>query len=293
MVNQALPPLSLPLPTRIWTGIAWFLASIALCLLNDVIVKAMGNRLPFYQMAFMRFFISALLLVPSISIGGIRMLHTKWLSRHLFRGIGLATATCLWFNGLHQVPLTTATAISFSIPLFIIIFARFFLQEAIGYHRSIATLLGFIGVICTLNLGQIDIPTQSLILVVATAIYAALDVVNKSMVGEESMLNMLFYSGAIGSLCLAPMAYMLWVNTTYLEVIGLLSLGACANLILYCIVKAYQVADVSYLAPWHYVEMMLSVAFGFLCFGEFPQPMTILGATIILGSICWMAKSEL
>jgi S-adenosylmethionine uptake transporter len=274
---------------KFWTGVAWFLVSIVLCILNDVLVKAMGTHLSFYQVGFSRLLVSTIVLLPALIGKGAACLKTKHLGIHIFRGIGLVTATCLWFRGLHQVPLVMVTVIGFSIPLFIVIFAKLFLKETIGPRRGIATILGFAGVLYTLNLGQMDFQNQSYLLVMAAALYASLDVANKSIAVQEPMLNMLFYSGAVGSLCLAPIAYIFWVTPTLFELLGLAGLGVCANLILFCIVKAYQLADVSLLAPWHYAELILSIIIGFLLFGEIPLLRTLVGAMLILLSICWMA----
>lgn len=52
-----------------------------------------------------------------------------------------------WIYGLNFVPVTTATAVSFAMPLFVLILAVFFLNENITLLRWSATIMGFIGVV--------------------------------------------------------------------------------------------------------------------------------------------------
>ena len=55
------------------------------------------------------------------------------------------------------MPLADAQAIRFSSSLFVVPLAAIFLNEKVGLKRTLATLIGFLGVIIMLN------PTMSLI----------------------------------------------------------------------------------------------------------------------------------
>ena len=58
------------------------------------------------------------------------------------------------------------------------------------------------------------------------------------------------------------------------------------------VVKAFQAAPVSLLAPFHYFEIITGTALGFLIFGEFPTVSKWLGIAIIVGSGLFMIWRE-
>lgn len=274
---------------RALLGIAWFLVSILLCLLNDIIIKAIDARISSYQICFLRFFISSLTLLPFLAKRGLKYVKTKYIKTHLFRSLALLSSTCLWFHGIPKVPLATITIISFSIPIFTVVFAKFFLQESIGFKRGLASSVGFFGILSTVKVNSEDFQLQAWPLILAAMIYAALNIANKKIANKESTFNMLFHSSLMGSLSLAPIAYTFWQTPALLDFLGLISLGLCANLIMFCVIKAYQMTEISFLAPWYYVELILSIAFGFLLFQELPSTKTLLCALLILASVSWLS----
>jgi drug/metabolite transporter (DMT)-like permease len=58
------------------------------------------------------------------------------------------------------------------------------------------------------------------------------------------------------------------------------------------VVKAFQAAPVSLLAPFHYFEIITGTALGFLIFSEFPTASKWLGIAIIVGSGLFMIWRE-
>ena len=58
------------------------------------------------------------------------------------------------------------------------------------------------------------------------------------------------------------------------------------------VVKAFQAAPVSLLAPFHYLEIITGTVLGFLIFSEFPTLSKWLGIAIIIGSGLFMIWRE-
>jgi S-adenosylmethionine uptake transporter len=69
-------------------------------------------------------------------------------------------------------------------------------------------------------------------------------------------------------------------------------LGIGANILFYCLLKAFQYMDASALAPFRYCDFLVSALFGFLFFSEKPTLSTCLGFLIIIPCTCYLAYQE-
>jgi S-adenosylmethionine uptake transporter len=150
--------------TRIYLiGISWFILSLVSSAVNDIIVKYTGGSLGSMQITFLRCFFSFVTLVPFILFYGVHTIKTHHPFIQIFRGVLLFFGMASWIFGLKIVPVSTATAISFSIPLFVLVFAYFLLDEKIIWQRWLATIVGFLGMIITLHVYSSDFDYNALI----------------------------------------------------------------------------------------------------------------------------------
>lgn len=118
-------------------GVFWFILSLLSSVLNDIISKYMGMRLHSFEISFFRFLFSALTLLPFIYYYDKDILKTNNLNIHILRGMLLFIGISAWTYGLTVAQVSVATIISFSIPLFVLILAVFFLNEKILWQRCI------------------------------------------------------------------------------------------------------------------------------------------------------------
>lgn len=275
-------------------GVCWFVLSLLISNGNDVVAKHLGSNLHPLQITFMRFFFGSLVLVPFMVHYGRSSFTTSRIGLHALRGLLLLGGIALWCYGLTLVPITVVTVLNFTIPLFTLVLAVFFLREHVGWSRWVATIGGFIGVMVVLEPRSGSFQPQALLLLIAAVMFAMLDVINKKYVVKETMLSMLFYVALATMLFGAIPAYLVWHAMTAQQIILLFFLGCGANLILYCLLKAFACADVSALAPFRYVELVFSALSGYFLFAEIPTRYTLLGAAVIIPCtlfvVCFDAK---
>ncbi len=273
-------------------GIFWFTLSLIISNFNDLIMKFLGQNLPSVEIIFWRFFFGSLSLLPFMLYYG----RVSWVSArpfvHTCRGSLLFIGISLWCYGLTIAPIATVTIINFSIPLFTLALARIFLREHIGWQRFVATVIGFLGILAVLNPMDLGFQPISFVLVIASLMFASLDVINKKFIIQEGMLSMLFYSAFIATLFSVIPTYFLWETPTLHQIMILAILGMGGNLILYCLLKAFSAMDASALAPFRYFELVISIVFGFLFFREVPGWSTAIGALIIIPSTFFVARYE-
>ncbi|AFC69279.1 hypothetical protein A3305_03335 [Rickettsia amblyommatis] len=274
------------------TGIGWFLLSLVSSSANDVMSKYLGTRLHSFEVAFFRFFFSSIVLLPFVVYCGKNTLKTSRPFVHILRGLLLFFGMTSWTYGLTIAPVTTATVVSFSIPLFTLILAVFFLNENIIWPRWVVTVVGFIGLVVTLKPHAEDFNPEILYFVLAAISFAMLDIINKKFVIKESMISLLFYSAIVTAIVSLPVASQYWLTPNSFELALLFVLGSSGSLILFFLLKAFSMVDATATAPYRYLELVISAIAAYFIFNEFPDKSTLHGAVIIIPTTLFIIYSE-
>lgn len=273
-------------------GIGWFILSLICSSINDAISKYAGLRLHSYEVTFFRFMFGTIVLLPFVFYYGTKTLKTSRPFVHIVRGVLLFLGIAGWTYGLTIAPITTGTVVTFTIPVFVLILGVFFLHEHIIWQRWVVTIVAFIGLVVTLGISSNDFNPKVLIFVLSAVGFAILDIFNKRFVVKESMISMLFYSAIITALLAFPFALATWVTPTVSELALLFVLGMSANLILFFILKAFACTDATAVAPYRYLELILSAIVAYIIFGEIPTESTVCGALIVIPSTLFIIYSE-
>lgn len=280
---------------KYFVGIIWFILSLIISSLNDTIARYLSNEINPLETAFFRFFFGALSLLPFIFLKGFKSIKTSKPSIHLIRGIFLSIAIFLWIKGLGSAQVATATIISFTIPIFILIMAPIFLKEQVSIKLWFFTIIGLIGIIVTLNPTHVNFNNDMILLVIAAVLFASLDIINKKYIVKETMLSMLFYSSIVTTIIALTtllLNFSVWQNPSFRDLIYLLILGIGSNIILFCLLKSFHLIKVSNVAPFRYLELLISISLGYIIFGELPSNHTYVGALIIIPSSLYIVLQE-
>lgn len=279
--------------TKYTIGIGWFLLSIFIGAANDACMKYLGQGIHPIQTTFVRFLFGTLTLLPFMIFYGKNSFKTERLWLHISRGSLLFGAIALWCYGLTTAQMPLVTTLSFTIPLFTLILAKFFLKERVDWSRSLATITGFVGILTvSLEPKTISFTSESFFLLLAAIMFAGLDILNKKFITKESTLATLFYTALFTMILGAIPAYQVWTPLSGNQILLLCLLGGGANLLLYCLLKAFSYIDAAALAPFRYVELIPSVGFGYFLFGDIPSTAVFIGALIIIPSTLFIIYKE-
>ncbi|MGC0372152.1 MAG: hypothetical protein DGJ47_000858 [Rickettsiaceae bacterium] len=273
-------------------GVSWFILSTVSSSINDVISKYIGTHIGSYEITFFRFLFGTITLLPFIAYYGVETLKTSRPLIHILRGFLLFIGIAAWTYGLFIAPVTTATVVSFTIPIFVLILGVFLLKENIIWQRWAVTLIVFTGLFVTLDPQSSDFNPEIFVLLFAAISFAILDIINKRFVVQETMISMLFYSAIITALFALPFALQSWVQPTLQDLVLLFILGGSANLILFFLLKAFALVDATALAPYRYFELITSASISYLVFAEMPTQTTIFGAILVIPSTLFIIYSE-
>ena len=175
----------------IWAAV-WFVLCITISCANNAILKYMGSLISPWHVTFYRCLFSVVTLVPFMFYQGIASFQIQRLWPHFVRSILFVMSMSMWIYGIQQTSLATATVISFTTPLFVLLLAPFLLKERVTWPVWTTILLSFGGVFFALQPSHIAL-AASLFLLLASALFALLDILNKHQIAQESMLGMLFY----------------------------------------------------------------------------------------------------
>jgi drug/metabolite transporter (DMT)-like permease len=123
-------------PTRAdrpFKGIALMLGSTIFLGTSDVTAKYLSGSLPSIEIAWIRFLVFALIMVPAMVPGSpLYAMHTGRLGLQLMRGAALLASSLLFISGLRFLPIAEASATGFVAPLFVTALSIVFLSERVG-----------------------------------------------------------------------------------------------------------------------------------------------------------------
>jgi len=91
-----------------------------------------------------------------------------------------------------------------------------------------------------------------------------------------------YQTGLVGCIVSTVFVTTLWVSPTPMQWIILVAIGLVAALAHLLIIRAFQHADASTLAPFTYAEVIAAAFLDFAVFGNVPTTGTVLGLVLIV-----------
>ena len=278
---------------RPFKGIALILASTVFLGVSDVTAKYLSATLPSIEIAWLRFLVFALIMVPAMVPGTpIYSLKTRSLGLQLMRGAALLGSSLFFISGLRYLPIAEASATGFVSPLFVTALSIIFLSERVGVRRWLATACGLIGVLIILRPGTSAFHPAAFFPIVSALAWASTLIMTRMMSGREHAVTTMTYSSIAGVAILSGLVPFVWVTPSWHDVLFGILIGVASTAGQWIVVLAFRYADASVLAPFSYTQLLWVSILGFLVFGEVPDAWTIVGAAVIVGSGLYTAHRE-
>ncbi|WP_341504100.1 DMT family transporter [Gallaecimonas sp. GXIMD4217] len=254
--------------------------------LYDVVIKALGEGAPVFLFLVLRQGMATLLLLPSWQRQPrARRFHGPALRLHGLRAAVALLGAVALIQALTHLPLATASALFFSAPLQTVLLGALLFGERPGRITTLATLLGFVGVLVILRPGEINL--YGILAFLAGTSLALSNLLLRRLPQEESSTNTLLMMQVLG---LPVLALLAWLEQGSLSW-HLVGVAALANglLLIYqwCCVRAYRLAPASDIASGEFAGLLFAVLFGLLFFGEVPDLPMLLGALLVVAPMIW------
>jgi drug/metabolite transporter (DMT)-like permease/transcriptional regulator with XRE-family HTH domain len=250
-------PLCQPVPRPLVGALLMVLAMLVVPL-ADVVAKVLvlDGYSPL-QTSFQRMTIGAIVLLPLVWRQRTQVLpHLRRPLPILMMGGSLLGAITCYVLALEHLPIANTLALSFVQPFFIMILSRLFLAEAVGLIRWVIVLVGFAAVVAIIRPAAADFHPASILPVLSAACMAVYVITIRRSAARMSALSTTFCTHVASALLAAPLAFVLWRGMGSAEWLLILELSAIGLAVQYLIIKAYELAEASLIAPLTYTEMV-------------------------------------
>lgn len=211
---------------------------------------------------------------------------------HALRAVIKLLALFSGFMAVTQMPLASATAIAFTMPLFVMLGSALFLGEQFYAARVAALVLGFAGVLIVLQPGPGTLDTGALWALGGAIGLAAVALLMKVSANREDPLRI----AGINLVITVPVALLIaipvWTTPT-LYALGLMALQGVGGLMAQlAFARAMKLADASLLVVVDFIRLPTALFFGLVLFGEPIRMTVIIGAVVILCAILVLFHRE-
>ena len=275
-------------------GILMVMTAVIFFSVGDLSAKYLTRFYPIPLIVWARFSIHLLLVVALLGPRyGRRLVRTTRPGTQILRGVLLLLGSLFFVAALKFMPLAEATAIAYLAPLLVTLMSVVFLKEKVEPARWVAVFCGFIGVLVIIRPGS-GVFTWAALLPIANATsFATSQLVTRRLAGVDSPYTSIFYAGLVGTVLFAAVVPGVWTPPQSLEHAALFAaiglLGALGHLIL---IKAYDHAPASRLAPFSYSQLIWVALIGFIAFGDFPDGWSLCGIAILIASGVYIATRQ-
>ena len=283
-------------------GIIYILIAMLLFSVHDAILKFIFEKTSLYEIFFARTLIAAILSTGFLLIKNYRfslITHYPFLS--IIRVVLHFLAFSFYFVSLTYLPLAVATALYFSTPFFMSIFARFLLKEQIGYKRWLSIFVGFLGVYIILNPNFEDFDFKTLLPLLCALFYALSMTITKMTSDKDDTYTQLFYfylitillcgflflflgSGQLDDSSNPTVKFIFreWFSNINYTWKFIVVIGVLATIAFTCVFKAYSSYSTSVTSIFEYSLILWSIIIGYFLFNDIPTIRTIIGCIIII-----------
>ncbi len=273
-------------------GVIWMVITGINFVIVTALVKSLGQRIPAAEMAFLRYALGAVFLIPMIRPIISAHLTRRQLALFGTRGAVHTLGVVMWFYAMTRIPIAEVTAMNYLSPVYVTIGAAFLLGEKLATRRILAVVVALIGALIILRPGFREVNSGHLAMLFTAVMFAAGYLIAKIMSGEVSptvVVGMLSITVTIG---LAPLAVMVWVTPTFMELVVLFGVACFATLGHYTMTMAFAAAPVTVTQPVSFLQLVWAVLLGWVMFDEGLDVWVVTGGLIIICAISFITWRE-
>ena len=269
-------------------GALLFIAFGVLCTMSDGVAKYLisENKISPHLIVFYRHALLIFILYPFVRKQIKNKLNIQQIKATIIASLFLIGASTSYFWLLQFGKLTEFAAISFITPITTTILSVIFLKEKCSTILTLALMLGLAGAAIILKPFDASFNIFLLAGLGSMFLYSAYSISVKKLTKILSPMLILYYISILVSLILMPTVtlfeFVLPQNSQDWLLSGIAILLMISGHI--SLIKAYQYASVSFLAPFDYLSIITASIFAYFVFGEIISLNTILGSVVIFYS---------
>lgn len=229
--------------------------------------KYLADEVHIFQIVFLRCALVVVILSPFLFKEGKKSLFTKQPKNQIYRIVTNSIAILLFFYGLSISPLSLATVLNFTAPIFTVIFAIIFLKEKLTTHRLVSLVLGFIGVLCVLR-PDLSLNLGGLLVLLSSVVWASSLIFIKKLTKTDSAITISLYAGVGMMPATFAAAYPYLEEINFVQFLFILFVAVSGTTAQTLLNSALKRGDLSFLLPLDFLRLIWSVLLGVTLFGE-------------------------
>ncbi len=275
-------------------GISLMSAAMAINSSKDGIAKLLAGSYSPLTLLFIQFVATSIILAPIVAKqSGIHHLVPNSLIPQILRSTFVALGVGLFYWAVNFIDIADATAMVFIAPLIVTALSPSILSEPIGFKRTCAVIIGFIGVLIILRPSFDGERTGYFIALGAGIFIAAYYITNRKLANEASVLASTFYTSSLGTIMLVPLLWYFWTMPLINDIWILLGFAVLATLGQIFMIGAFSLAAASIIAPFVYTQIIWATIIGYLLFDAFPDEWSWFGILIVVAAGIYIAIREI
>ena len=264
------------------------IASMAAFAIEDAFLKTVTKQLPVGQVLMM--FGAAGLCVFALMArrAGASIFQTHVLTKNmLLRAVFEFFGRLFYVLAIALTPMSSATAILQSAPLFVVLGARIFLREKVDAKTWIAIFLGLFGVLIILRPSAADFSLLSLLALIGTLGFVGRDLFSRTAPSSLTKEVLGFYG--FTTMMIAGACYAVWDGKPFVSLQAqqflMLAAALLAGVFAYtALMTAMRTGSIGAVTPYRYSRLLFGISIGVIVFGEQLDTPMLLGCAIVIGA---------
>ena len=201
-----------------------------------------------------------------------------------FRAVIGAISLTTTFAAFSLMPMAETTVLLFTASLFIPVLGVIFLREHVGPYRWAAVVIGFVGVVIMAGpAGNVNALGVAVALF-AALMHASLQIILRYLGRYERPETVTFYFLVVGALVTALPLPFVAATPTMAEVPLLIGVGLSGAAAQWLLSTAFRNAPAAIVTVFNYSSIVWATFFGWMIWNEWPLPIVLAGAGIVIAS---------
>jgi drug/metabolite transporter (DMT)-like permease len=275
--------------------VLWMSGALLAFSATAIAVRALAPAFSIFEMLAVRNGVGVLILLalalikPELRPG----LKPRRFRLHLARNVLHFAGTDGWAFGLTLLPLATVFALEFTTPAWVALLAIPLLKETMTRGRTVAVVLGFIGILVILRPGLESLQPASFLMLGVAFSFALVAIMTKRLTMTESTFSILFFMNLLQlPMNLAGVSRAFWLQVETAHALPLIGISLGGLLAHYCLTNAYRQGDATMVVPLDFMRIPLIAFVGWQFYGEPLDPYVFLGSFCIIVGLLYSLHRE-
>ena len=212
---------------------------------------------------------------------------------HFFRTAFIFLAMLAFITSLRHLSLVIIYSVAFTAPLILTIGANLFLGEKVGWRRYTAIIIGFFGVIISLDPFNEPLSKYMYLAFLAPLFVSISWLIVRKYGQTENVYSFLIYGKFFLLIFSGSFLITNYVPMNLNDFILNFTSGIIRGIALIFIINSARHLPSSLFAPTQYIQIFAGAIIGFIMFGDIPTVNNYIGNTFIVGAGLYIIVREI